>query len=56
MSSELPDMPAQLAPHKEYLDTLSPADLSTAASFIIANPDCGLDTIKHAVRIKHEAS
>ena len=55
MSLELPDMPAFLAPHKEYLDTLSPADLSTAASFIINNPDCGLDTIKHAVRLMHEA-
>lgn len=42
--------------HADYLATLSESDASIALRFIINNPDCGLDTIKHAVRIEHEAS
>ena len=38
-------------PHAEYMQTLNEQDALVALQFISNNPDCPLDTIKHAVRL-----
>ena len=38
-------------PHAEYIQTLSEAQALIALQFISENPDCPLDTIKHAVTL-----
>ena len=38
-------------PHKDYIDSLSGQDVLVALQFMQANPDCPLDTIKHAVSL-----
>ena len=40
-------------PYRDYLDSLPEDQRLTAANFILNNTDCGLDVIKHCVRIQH---
>jgi len=45
-----------LQKYNDYIQSLPAEQRLTVVNFLVGNPDCDLDTIKHHVKIKHAAN